>query len=187
MAGHEYICSLEKPRLKFDDGENIRCQSREDIKSSNYYPSRLTKKLPIPGYISTLAYDPPTFINNTLFNAANRPDAKNPLAFHFHLRMGCASEAVLRHTQQHVYGMQVQQGSWKKLKALLPCSACLVKTSTGEEKKILCYRYDERIGNTEQILLLSLRTIRDANIDILHHLHEPVAGWNLFSFVVLTG
>jgi hypothetical protein len=39
--------------------------------------------------------------------------------------MGCASEAVLRHTQQHVYGMQVQQGSWKKLKALLPCSACL--------------------------------------------------------------
>jgi hypothetical protein len=109
-------------------GENIRCQSREDIKSSNYYPSRLTKKLPIPGYISTLAshtYDPPTFINNTLFNAANRPDAKTSLAFHFHLRMGCASQAVLRHTQQHVYGMQVQQGSWKKLKALLPCSACL--------------------------------------------------------------
>ncbi len=26
MAGHEYICSLEKPRLKFDDGENTRCQ-----------------------------------------------------------------------------------------------------------------------------------------------------------------
>jgi hypothetical protein len=46
-------------------------------------------------------YDPPTFINNTLFNAANRPDAKNPLAFHFHLRMGCASEAVLKHTQHH--------------------------------------------------------------------------------------
>jgi hypothetical protein len=47
-------------------------------------------------------YDPPTFKNNTLFNAANRPDAKTPLAFHFHLRMGCASEAVLRHTQHHV-------------------------------------------------------------------------------------
>ena len=70
-------------------------------------------------------YDPPTFINNTLFNAANRPDAKTPLAFHFHLRMGCASEAVLKHTQHHVCGMQVQHGSWKKLKALLPCSACL--------------------------------------------------------------
>ncbi len=28
---------------------------------------------------------------------------------------------------------------------------------------------NERVGNTEKILVLSLRTIRDANIDILHH------------------
>ena len=70
-------------------------------------------------------YDPPTYINNMLFNAANRPDAKTPLAFHYHLSFGCASEAVLRHTQQHVCGMQVQKGSWKTLKSLLPCSACL--------------------------------------------------------------
>jgi hypothetical protein len=39
-------------------------------------------------------------------------------------------------------------------------------------KKILCYRYDEHVGNTERILLLSQRTIRDANIDILHHMNH---------------
>ncbi len=44
------------------------------------------------------------------------------------------------------------------------------------EKKILCYRYDERVGNTEQIVLLSLRTIRDANIDILHHMDQSLDG-----------
>ncbi len=70
-------------------------------------------------------YDPPTYINSVLFNAANRPDAKAPLVFHYHLRFGCASEAVLKHTQQHVCGMQVQKGSRKTLKFLLPCSACL--------------------------------------------------------------
>ncbi len=80
-------------------------------------------------YLSTLhkaePYDPPTYTNSALFNAANRPDAKTPLAFHYHLRFGCASEVVLKQTQQHVCGMQVQKGSWKTLRSLLPCSACL--------------------------------------------------------------
>ncbi len=40
----------------------------------------------------TEPYDPPTYINSVLFNAANRPDAKTPLAFHYHLRFGCASD-----------------------------------------------------------------------------------------------
>ncbi len=35
------------------------------------------------------------------------------------------SELVLQHTQRHVIGMNVQQGSWKKLKQQLPCSSCL--------------------------------------------------------------
>ncbi len=43
-------------------------------------------------------------------------------------------------------------------------------------KKILCYKLDERVGNTEKILLLSLRTIRDANIDILHHMDKSLDG-----------
>jgi hypothetical protein len=52
----------------------------------------------------------------------------------------------------------------------------LVRTNTSAVKKILCYRYDERVGNTEPILLLSLRTIRDANIDFLHHMDQSLDG-----------
>ncbi len=46
----------------------------------------------------------------------------------------------------------------------------------GKVKKILCYRFDQRVGNTDKILLLSLRTIRDANIDILHHMDQSLDG-----------
>ncbi len=51
-----------------------------------------------------------------------------------------------------------------------------VAAREGKTKKILCYKLDERVGNTEKILLLSLRTIRDANIDILHHMDESLDG-----------
>ncbi len=46
----------------------------------------------------------------------------------------------------------------------------------GKVKKILCYRFDQRVGNTDKILLLSLRAIRDANIDILHHMDQSLDG-----------
>ncbi len=39
-------------------------------------------------------------------------------------------------------------------------------------KKIMCYKFDEHVDNTSRILLLSLRTIRDANIDILRHMDK---------------
>ena len=35
------------------------------------------------------------------------------------------SLAVLKYTQKHVEGMQIQQGSWDQLASQLPCSACL--------------------------------------------------------------
>ena len=83
--------SLEKPRLKFDDGGEYTMSVKRG--------HQIIKLLPIEADNETThtrlylhlsqPYDPPTFINNTLFNAANRPDAKTPLAFHFHLRMGC--------------------------------------------------------------------------------------------------
>jgi hypothetical protein len=40
----------------------------------------------------------------------------------------------------------------------------------------MCYKFDEHVGNTRRILLLSLRTIRDANIDILHHMDKSLEG-----------
>ncbi len=51
-----------------------------------------------------------------------------------------------------------------------------VEAADGKVKKVLCYRYDQRVGNTDKIFLLSLRTIRDANIDILHHMDQSLDG-----------
>jgi hypothetical protein len=46
-------------------------------------------------------------------------------AFTWHLRYGCKCETVLKHTQSHVEGLQIQQGTLNNLSKLLPCSACL--------------------------------------------------------------
>ncbi len=95
---------------------------------------------------------------------------------------GSVSLSHSSHLQQvkdcRKYGLKgvVLSGIGGKSKPLREAGVLHVKTSTGEEKKILCYRYDERVGNTEQILLLSLRTIRDANIDILHHMNQSLDG-----------
>ena len=51
-----------------------------------------------------------------------------------------------------------------------------VEAAGGKVKKILCYKVDQRLGNADKILLLSLRTIRDANIDILHHMDQSLDG-----------
>jgi hypothetical protein len=51
-----------------------------------------------------------------------------------------------------------------------------VDAAGGKVKKILCYKFDQRVGNTDKIILLSLRTIRDANIDILHHMNQSLDG-----------
>jgi hypothetical protein len=51
-----------------------------------------------------------------------------------------------------------------------------VEAEGGKVKKILCYKFDQSVGNTDKILLLSLRIIRDANIDILHHMDQSLKG-----------
>jgi hypothetical protein len=123
MAGHEYICSLDRPRLKFNDGGEYTMSVKRGHQIIKLLPVKADKET--AHQILYLHKTEPTYINSVLFNAVNRPDAKTPLPFHYHLRFGCAIEAVLKHTQQHVCGMQVQKGSWKTLKSLLPCSACL--------------------------------------------------------------
>ncbi len=70
-------------------------------------------------------YDPPTYVNNTLYQCANRPNASTPTAFTWHLRYGCKSTQVLKHTQGKVDGLQIQHGTLKELDKLTPCSACL--------------------------------------------------------------
>ncbi len=50
------------------------------------------------------------------------------------------------------------------------------EADVGKGKKILCYKCDEDVDNTDSILLSSLRTIRNANIDIPHHMDKLLDG-----------
>ena len=128
MAGHQVHCDLHKPKLVFKGGG----QYVMDVKRGHY----VIKLLPVATNSTTShrtiilhprhPYDPPTYVNNiTHSQNMNRPSAKTPTAFVYHLRFGCPCSTVLQRTHQHVNGMQVQQDSWKRLQSLLPCSACI--------------------------------------------------------------
>jgi hypothetical protein len=51
-----------------------------------------------------------------------------------------------------------------------------VKPIRRQNHKILCYVFDSPVGNTTEILLLGLRTIVDADIDIRYHMKLSVEG-----------
>jgi len=70
----------------------------------------------------------------------------------------------------------VLSGIGGQSKPLREAGVLHVEAAGGKVKKILCYKFDQRVGNTDKILLLSLRTIRDANIDILHHMDQSLDG-----------
>ncbi len=95
---------------------------------------------------------------------------------------GSVSLSHSSHLQQvqscRKYGLKevVLTGIGGKSKPLREAGVLHVAAGDGKFKKILGYKLDERVGNTEMILLLSLRTIRDANIDILHHMDKSLDG-----------
>ena len=70
----------------------------------------------------------------------------------------------------------VLSGIGGQSKPLREAGVLHVEAADGKVKKILCYKFDQRVGNTDKILLLSLRTIRDANIDILQHMDQSLDG-----------
>jgi hypothetical protein len=95
---------------------------------------------------------------------------------------GSVSFSHSSHLQQvqscRKYGLKkvVLTGIGGKSKPLREAGVLHVSAGDGTAKKILCYKLDERVGNTDRILLSSLRTIRDANIDILHHMDKSLDG-----------
>ncbi len=95
---------------------------------------------------------------------------------------GSVSLSHSSHLQQvqsrRKYGLKevVLTGIGGKSKPLREAVILHVSAGDGKVKKILCYKLDERVGNTKRILLLSLRTIKDANIDILHHMDKSLDG-----------
>ena len=68
-----------------------------------------------------------TYENALIQNLAvvHRPNARTPSTFRWHLRWACASIKKLRDIHSNVDGMEVQQGTWNRLKDLLPCEACV--------------------------------------------------------------
>jgi hypothetical protein len=143
MAGHQYINDLYKPKLKFKQGGTYTVSVVKGHHIFRILPTNTnqhTTHRSIYAHID-YPYDPPTFVNNVLYQAVNRPNAHTPTAFVYHLRFGCKSVQVMKHTQAHVEGMQIQQGSWKALTGQLPCSACVAgkmrKTRKNPSKKFL--------------------------------------------------
>jgi hypothetical protein len=129
MAGNEFVPNLlYKPKIKFREGGEYTMTVRKGHQIIKLLPIQADKETTHQSILihNREPYDPPTFINNVLFtNNANRPDVSRPIALIYHLQYGCKSESVLQQTQRHVIGMQVQQGSRKRLKQQLSCSSCL--------------------------------------------------------------
>ena len=127
MAGHKYTSHLSAPKLKFAGGGVYTMSVTRGHKIIKLLPTNATQETPHRTIYFHLdePYDPPTFVNNVFYQCANRPNAQTPSAFTWHLRYGCKCEAVLKLTQSHVDGLQIQQGTLHDLSKLLPCSACL--------------------------------------------------------------
>ena len=128
LADHKYTCSLARPKLHFKGGGTYTMDVNKGHHILNMTPIHALTPTPHKEIIfhRREPYDPPTFHNHsTITQNTNRPNTKTPTAFIYHLRFACASEAVLKRTQSHVIGMEVQLGSWDKLKDNVPCDACL--------------------------------------------------------------
>ena len=51
-----------------------------------------------------------------------------------------------------------------------------VQKPGGGSTSMLCYVFNSQVGKTKELFLLSLRTVRDSGINILHHMDESLMG-----------
>jgi hypothetical protein len=106
MAGHQYINDLYSPVLKFKGGGKCTLSVQQGHHILRIIPTDATQTTQYRTiYLhNDEPYDPPTFVNEPLFQNLNRPCLHTPTAFKWHLRFGCKSLAVLKYTQKHVQG-----------------------------------------------------------------------------------
>jgi hypothetical protein len=137
MAGHKYISHLSAPKLKFEGGGSYTMSVIRGHKIIKILPTYADVETPhkITYLHLDEPYDPPTFVNNALYQCTNRPNAQTPSAFTWHLRYGCKCASVLKHTQNQVEGLKVRQGTMNDLPKLLPCSACLAGKARKTKKQ----------------------------------------------------
>ena len=76
------------------------------------------------------------------------------------------------------YGLRtvILSGIGGKSEPLRQAGLLHVQSTDGGSRKVLCYAFDRPVGNTKEILLFSLRTIREARIDIIHHMDQSLLG-----------
>ena len=76
------------------------------------------------------------------------------------------------------YGLRavILSGIGGKSEPLRQAGLLHVRYTDGASRKVLCYAFDKPVGNTKEILLFSLRTIRDAKIDIIYHMDQSLLG-----------
>ncbi len=127
MAGHKYLSDLHKPKLKFKGGGKYTMEVNKGHLIVKILPTDATQIYLHEDKI----YEPPTFSPTEQFQYVNRANLQTPTAFLWHLRYACKCISLLKHTQEHVIGMNVQ-GSWKALETQLPCTACIA----GKMRKI---------------------------------------------------
>jgi hypothetical protein len=110
IAGHRYTCNLEKPTLTFYKGGKYTMNVKQRHHIIRITPMNAYKPTPHKEILihERHPYDPPTYNNNA---TTNRPNATTPTAFVYHPRYGRASEQVLKRTEAHVKGMEVQMNS----------------------------------------------------------------------------
>ena len=110
LAGHQYVSHLSKLKLKFKGGGTYTMSVTRGHKIIHILPTASNQETPHRViYLLDEPYDPPTYVNNVLFQCSNRPNVLTPSAFTWHLRYACKSLSVLQHTQQHVEGLHVRQ------------------------------------------------------------------------------
>jgi hypothetical protein len=83
MAGHQYVSHLSKPKLKFKGGGLYTMSVTRGHKLITILPIRADSETTHRQiYLhNNEPYDPPAYVNNTLYQCTNRPNASTPTAF----------------------------------------------------------------------------------------------------------
>ncbi len=112
MVGHTYVSHLSTPKLRFKGGgaytTSVTSHKLITVLPTNADEDTAHRRVYLH---ANEPNDPPTFVNNLLYQCTNRPNANTPTAFTWYLRFACKCVQVLKDTQQNVNGLQIQHGT----------------------------------------------------------------------------
>jgi hypothetical protein len=100
MAGHKFVSDLTQPKLKFKGGGQYTMsvhKGHNTFHALPISPQDETAHRKIYLHLDE-PYEPPTYINNVVFQLANRANLQTPAAFIWHLRYVCTCGGIKTHT-----------------------------------------------------------------------------------------